>query len=270
MTTLSRSPLVPSDRTLLRYGQRMVPEANRGEWVSYWHAELWHLRSRDLACGGYSLALGLLLDAAWLRKESWRRSFSGSAFSCLLILALLLTMGALPILILAANLKAFATAIESALPSLVLGSLPIMIVGFFTSRIPVEVRALSLGGRIKACIFDACKIALLVPLTFLLSVDLFAPLHPFSSFPAFLLQSLVFALLALTAFHWAALDCNLRCKHCFRCLAEPVRVGCPSHSFLEWSGFERLCMKGHGVLSIPEIETSSFRSRRWLPRNETN
>jgi hypothetical protein len=269
MTPLSCSPLRPSDRTLLRYGSRVVPESNRGEWLRHWHAELCYVRSRGLASGRHSLALGLLLDATWLRKESWRRSFSGSALLCLAILALLLPMAALPVFILAGNLKAFVSTIESSMPSFVFGSLPIMIVGLFTSRIPVEVHALPLRGQIKACIFHTSKIALLVPFTFLLSVDLFAPLHPFSSFPAFLLQSFVFALLALLAFHWAVLDCNLRCKYCFRSLAEPVRVGCPSHNFLEWNGFELLCIRGHGLLSIPEIETSSCSSRKWLSRNET-
>jgi hypothetical protein len=259
------TPLMPFDRTLLRYAQRVVPESNRGEWVRHWHAELCHLRSRGPASDSHSLAFGLVLDAVWLRKESWRRSFSGSALLCLTLLALLLPMAALPVLILAGNLKAFATTIESSLPSFAFGSLPIVIVGLLTSRIRVEVRTLPVLGRIKACIFHACKIALLVPLTFLLSVDLFAPLHPFSSFPAFLLQSFAFALLALIAFHWAALDCNLRCKHCLRSLAEPVRVGRPSHNFLEWNGFELLCMEGHGLLSIPEIETSSCSSNRWFP-----
>jgi len=258
MTPLSCSPLMPSDRTLLRYGQRLVPESNRVEWLRHWHAEFCHSRSRGPACGRHSLALGLLLDAAWLRKESWRRNLSGSAPLCLTLLALLLSIAALPVLILAGNLKAFATTIESSVPSFVFGSLPIMIVGLITARISVEVRTLPLRGQIKACIFHTCKIALVVPLTFLLSVDIFAPLHPFTSFPAFLLQSFLFALLALIAFHWAALDCNLRCKHCLRSLAEPVRVGLPSHNFLEWNGSELLCTRGHGVLSIPEIESSSF------------
>jgi len=270
MRSLSCSPLMPSDRALIRYGQRVVPESNRGEWVSHWHAELCHLRGRGVACGRHGLAFGLLLDAAWLRKESWRHSFSGSAFLCLTILAMLLSTAALPVLILAGNLKMFATTIDSSMPSFVFGSLPIVIVSLFTARTPVEVRALSLRSRIKACIFHACKIALLVPLTFLLCVDLFAPLHPLSSFPAFLLQSFAFALFALIAFHWAALDCNLRCKHCLSSLAEPVRVGCPSHNFLQRNGFELLCVKGHGLLSVPEIETSSYSSRRWFPRNETN
>jgi hypothetical protein len=267
---LSDSSFPPGDRALLRYGQRLVPESSREEWLRHWHAELCHVHSRGLACGKHSLAPGLLLDAAWLRKESWRRNLAGSAWLCLILLALLLSVAALPVFILAGNLKAFATTIESSVPSFTCGSLPILIVGLFTSRISVEVRALPLSSRIKGYIFHACKIAFLLPLTFLLSVDLFTPLHPFTSFPAFLLQSFLFAALALIAFHWATLDCNLRCKQCLRSLAEPVRVGRPSHNFLEWNGSELLCVDGHGVLSIPEVESSSFQSIRWFPQNQTN
>jgi hypothetical protein len=269
MTPLSCSSLSPGDHALLRCGQRLVPESSREEWLRHWHAELCHLHSRGPACGKHSLVLGLLLDAAWLRKESWRRNLAGSASLCLILLATLLTVAALPVFILAGNLKAFAATIESSVPSFVCGSLPTLIVGLFTSRISVEVRALPLGSQIKGYIFHACKIAFLLPFTFLLSVDLFTPLHPFPSFPSFLMQSLLFAALGLIAFHWATLDCNLRCRHCLRSLAEPVRVGRPSHNFLEWNGSELLCVDGHGVLSIPEVGSSSFRSIRWFPQKQT-
>jgi hypothetical protein len=54
MTPPSCTPLMPFDRTLLRYGQRVVPESNRGEWIRHWHAELCHLRSRGPASGRHS------------------------------------------------------------------------------------------------------------------------------------------------------------------------------------------------------------------------
>lgn len=265
MTPLARAPLMPSDRILLRSAQRVVPGSHREEWLRHWHAELYHSHSRRSASARHRLALGLLLDAAWLRKEHWRSNLAGSSALCLALLALLLLLAALPVFILAGNPKAFATTIACSLPSFAFGSLPIGIVGLFTSRVSVEERALPLHGRIRACIFQACKIALLLPLTFLLSVDLFAPLRPFSWFPAFLLQSFAFAALALIAFHWTVVDSNLRCKHCLRPLAEPMRVGRPSHNFLEWNGFELLCSEGHGLLSIPEIESSSYTSSRWFP-----
>lgn len=265
MTPLSCSPPGPPDRRLIRYGQHIVPQANREMWVRYWRAELWQFRGLGAASPRHSLAAGLVLDAVWLRKESWRRSISGSALLCLTSLALLLIAASLPVLVLAGNVTACAAMIESSLPAFAFGSLPVIVIGLFRLRISVELRALPLYCRVKACIFDLCKISLLFSLTFLVSIDLVAPLHSLSSFPGFLLQSFVFALLALMALHWAVLDRSLRCRHCLRSLAEPLRVGRPSHNFLEWNGFEMLCTRGHGQLKVPEIETSSCRSSWWFP-----
>jgi hypothetical protein len=174
---------------------------------------------------------------------------------------------AIPAFLLAGSLEAFAATLVFWVPSFTLGSSMVVMVGHFTSASPVEMRALPLQSRIKAGVFYAGKIALLLPLTFFLSADLSAPLHPTTSFPAFLLQSLLFAVLALIGLQWAIQDGNVRCKYCLRPLAEPVRVGRPSHNFLEWSGTELLCIEGHGLLSIPEIESSFCRSSRWFPGN---
>ena len=34
--------------------------------------------------------------------------------------------------------------------------------------------------------------------------------------------------------------------------------------FLEWYGTEFACVKGHGLLHVPEIPTVSFRTQRWV------
>jgi hypothetical protein len=39
---------------------------------------------------------------------------------------------------------------------------------------------------------------------------------------------------------------------CLRLLANPVRVGEPSRMFLEWHGTELMCLRGHGMLYVPE------------------
>jgi len=124
MTPVSSHFLQTSDRTLLRYGQRLVPEHCREEWLRYWYAELCHLRSRNPTWGRHSLALGLLLDAAWLRQESWRRNLSGSATLCLVFLILLLPLAALPVFVLAGNLNAFGITLVFLVPSLISGALP--------------------------------------------------------------------------------------------------------------------------------------------------
>jgi hypothetical protein len=46
--------------------------------------------------------------------------------------------------------------------------------------------------------------------------------------------------------------------------AHPARVGEPSRNFLGWNGLELICIAGHGLLHVPEIQTSWFSTQRWL------
>jgi hypothetical protein len=58
-------------------------------------------------------------------------------------------------------------------------------------------------------------------------------------------------------------DQRQRCPVCLRSLANPTRIGSPSQSFLEWYGTELICTHGHGLLYVPEIPTSWYRTQRW-------
>lgn len=78
-----------------------------------------------------------------------------------------------------------------------------------------------------------------------------------------LLQLFAFVLFALIGLRWAIHDQEQRCKHCLRLLTTPARVGRPSHNLLEWNGTELSCKHGHGLLSIPEMETSWCRYSHW-------
>jgi hypothetical protein len=71
-------------------------------------------------------------------------------------------------------------------------------------------------------------------------------------------------LLALVGLRWAFRDQEQRCKQCLHALATPARVGRPSHNLLEWNGTELSCRHGHGLLSVPEMETSWCESSRWV------
>jgi hypothetical protein len=51
---------------------------------------------------------------------------------------------------------------------------------------------------------------------------------------------------------------------CLRLLARPARIGRISETFLEWCGTEFMCVKGHGLLHVPDIQTVSFRTQRWM------
>jgi hypothetical protein len=47
-------------------------------------------------------------------------------------------------------------------------------------------------------------------------------------------------------------------------MVHPVQVGQPSRTFLDWSGTEMVCERGHTLLHIPEMPTSWFRAQRWV------
>jgi hypothetical protein len=113
-------------------------------------------------------------------------------------------------------------------------------------------------------IFFLLKTLQVLLLSFLVSVDLCVPLHGSSPVTADLLQMFAFVFFALIGLRWVISDQEQRCKQCLRSLTTPARVGRPSHNLLEWNGTERSCKHGHGLLSIPEMETSWCQSSRWI------
>lgn len=276
------TPLPPVDRALLRMMRFAVPPAEREEWMRSWQAELWHQHHHaSKACGlpspGHTgsfhrtkgLASGLIQDALWLRTESWNRIFSGTATLCLATLALLLVISALPILVTAGNWKAFALFITHNEQRFALESILIVFVSLAASAGYMETTTLLHRGAsnvslVRRPLFFAAKTMLLLLFTFLLSTDLLQPLHAYSPITAELLQNLAFLLMALIGLRWSSQDSDGRCKQCLRSLAAPSRVGRPSHNFLEWSGTELVCRHGHGMLTIPELETSWCRSSAWI------
>jgi hypothetical protein len=63
---------------------------------------------------------------------------------------------------------------------------------------------------------------------------------------------------------WVLRDQQQRCPVCLRLLINPVCIGQASQTFLGWYGTELMCAKGHGVLHVPEIPTSSSSATRWI------
>jgi hypothetical protein len=68
----------------------------------------------------------------------------------------------------------------------------------------------------------------------------------------------------ILAFRWAIIDQRLRCPVCLRLLTNPIRIGQPSQTFLSWYGIELMCVRGHGLLHVPEFRTSCYSTQRWL------
>jgi hypothetical protein len=68
---------------------------------------------------------------------------------------------------------------------------------------------------------------------------------------------------AVLALRWVITDQLRRCPMCLRLLTNPIIIGTPSRTFLEWYGTESTCPHGHGLLHTSEI-SSSYSRPQWL------
>jgi hypothetical protein len=128
----------------------------------------------------------------------------------------------------------------------------------------VSSRKLSWSTRLRRWAFLGCKIALLLPIVYFVSLDL-AHLRPAMS-PASTeyIQLISSFSICLFGLRWSLRDQRQRCPVCLGKLTHPARVGQPSRSFLAWNGTELICIVGHGLLHVPEMPTSWFSEQRWL------
>jgi hypothetical protein len=271
------APLPLSDRRLLLAVGKIVPRAEREEWSRVWQGELWHTRygRRDGAgrelCVAADLSLGLACDALWLRGESWRRALCGTAILCLAWLAGLCVCAGLATLGLGGGWHRPGAHLEAQALRFMFAAPLVVFVSFATAsrRQTIESSAERTIFRIRRALFCAAKTGLLLLLAFLLSVDVCQPVHLFLPNTADLLQILFFVVLALAGLRWGFADQEQRCEQCLRVLASPARVGRPSHNLLEWNGTEQVCRQGHGVLSVPEMESSWRQSSEWVDLTPT-
>jgi hypothetical protein len=125
-------------------------------------------------------------------------------------------------------------------------------------------RKLSWSTRLRRWTFLAGKFALLLPIVYLVSIDL-AHLRPALDKDASDYIQLISAFsICLFGLRWALRDQRQRCPVCLGKLTHPARVGQPSRNFLAWNGTELICIGGHGLLHVPEMATSWFGTQRWL------
>lgn len=128
----------------------------------------------------------------------------------------------------------------------------------------VTKQKLSWSTRLRRWGFLASKIALLLPIVYFASLDL---AHLRTSMDLLTSQYIQLASsfsICLFGLRWVLRDQRQRCPMCLRRLTNPARVGQPSRNFLAWNGTELICVAGHGLLHIPEIQTSWFDTQRWL------
>jgi hypothetical protein len=131
-----------------------------------------------------------------------------------------------------------------------------VLVAIVTSRSP--------GGHLRRTgprrtLFLAAKAALLLPIVAFGSLDS-ASLGGSVS-PLFFDIALCGSLFAA---RWMFADqCN-RCPVCLRLLANPVRIGASSRILLEWHGTELMCLRGHGLLYVPEWPAIWSGRQSWM------
>jgi hypothetical protein len=273
MTPVGALALPWFDRNLLRAVEKIVPADDRAEWSRTWRAELWHMHHRARRAKNLGitidLSIGLICDALWLRTDRWGRALHGTPTLCLGSIAGLCLLATLFELALNGSWRAFEHSSRGQFERSLFAAVLVIFVSFATaSRGHIDQGSTSKGiCGLKRQMFFAAKSALVLLLAFLLSTDICRPIHALFPNTADALQLLMFVPFALLGLRWAFGDQERRCKQCLRSLAGPARVGRPSHNLLEWNGTELACKQGHGLLSVPEMETSWCDSSRWVELN---
>lgn len=241
---------------ILRCAAFVVPEQQRAEWLAEWRAEVWGAEGLRIGT-----CLGGFKDAFWLRRygplpraygvlhleapappPEYIREHGASALTspvrCLLFLGLL---GAFTIVAARQTIMVDLPWIPGFLLGLIWAPLTS---SFSLGHYPT-------GSSLRRWLFFAAKILLLAPV----------PLFAGAISPA--LGVFVF-LGAIFAMRWVLEDQRRRCPTCLRLLDKPVRIGHASRTFLEWHGSEFVCLRGHGLLHVPEQPSIWFDQQRWM------
>lgn len=244
---------------MLRSAAWLVPGKQRAEWLAEWSAELWYVRqSGDRQTT--SFCLGSFRDAFWLRRnrppDTRPTPWLESPARCLGFLALVAS--ACVLLALRHHPPDMRLPVKG--PILAMLYMAMMALPALPALTSLRLGASPVKRNVRGWAFFAGKIALLLPLVFLGVLDL-ASMTGLKIFAG----PLHFILIGnVAAFRWALIDQRRRCPECLRLLAHSAPIGIPSQTFLEWYGTEFVCVKGHGLLHVPEIPTASFRTQSWM------
>ncbi len=270
MTPTVGSVLPESDRVLLRGIGYIVPASEREDWFRSWEAELWWRRHPP---SGKShpeiftdLSVGLCRDACWLRLESWVCLLRGTATICLLLLGFSCSVSVLLAVCVYGSWNALGAQVLAQINHFLFAS---PLIAFVTCATAEKRPALSRAGqslrtRFYRIAFLGAKLVSLLMLMYLLSLNVCPAIaHSFPNTCEYV-QMLVFVIGSICSLRWAFQDQEERCKACLCLLNAPHRVGRPSHNLIEQSGNELACRKGHGLLSVPELETSWRQSSEWI------
>lgn len=236
----------------------LVPGAEREEWLTEWTSELWYLR-RDGGASTAKFCFGSFRDAWWLRRNRvsaeckgrpWLRS-PGRCIAVLLALAFVACS--------IAGFMPFRSPYYEG--DFLFGQLFVLGMALLLLQIGAPFAwteyAFATGGRTRWWIFFGLKAVLILTIVFFGTLDLGRIVAPAGLLPHATLIGYV------SGFRWVLRDQHRRCPVCLRLLTNPVRIGEASHMLLDWYGTELICAKGHGLLHVPEIPTSSYSGQRW-------
>jgi hypothetical protein len=250
----------------LRVASLLTPRDERDEWLAEWRSELWYIPRR----GATLFCLGSFRDALWLRRNTVnpdKRSgiHLDSPLTCLAFLGTLAVAGTLIALRLLGPLATRTTLLRLEPHDLPAGCMMTLVLSCVllstapgAARTPAHCHAMPWPSRLRRGIFLGLKIMLVQPamLCGLFVCILLAPVAPIA--PLGICAAWILTL------RWVVTDQQRRCPACLRLLTNPVRIGSSSHTFLEWSGDESLCSRGHGLLHVPEISASYSGAARWV------
>jgi hypothetical protein len=126
----------------------------------------------------------------------------------------------------------------------------------------------SLGIHLKWWSFFAVKSGLLVPLTWLFSVDLVQVIVEKAGLSAVRFAggaaTWVFVVTLWMVLSWSIRDQNSRCRFCLKRLRTAIVLGEAMFALLEPSGCDLFCDSAHGMLHVPAMPLSSLDSERWI------
>jgi hypothetical protein len=79
----------------------------------------------------------------------------------------------------------------------------------------------------------------------------------------------LFLVSSMVALSWSLYDQTRRCRVCLKRLSNEASVGAPSYLFLDWWGTELICSDGHGLLHVPEMQSSWLEVEQWVQLDES-
>jgi hypothetical protein len=263
---------------ILRSAALLAPHWRRADWLAEWRSELWYVLqtcNREKRRSWWNreavfFCVGAFRDAAWLRRhninpEPRERLWLQSPVGCVLFLAVL-AGGATTLFFrspgpLDTLLRASQGHPELLLWHFLMLAIALLLLPISTSlalgEYPSSPYSPSHAKRFRRWIFFVFKLGAILPIVFCGTLDL----APIISDKGLLPQAALIGY--VVAFRWALIDQRRRCPVCLRLLANPVSIGQPAQTFLDWYGTELCCIKGHGLLHVPTIATS-YSTQRWL------